>query len=220
MTPLQYYLLRNMERIYCLIGLMMIAGAFTPFLYGFRVPGATRDLANEVDQGTIAFQAMSLTIYSIGLAYILAERARLPKLLLANWALLAVTGFALFSAFWSYYPDAAFRRGFALVLSTTFAFYLVLRFTPRELLELVGWALLLGAAISLVVTALFPGSTIHGGPLAGSWMGSFGHKNRLGRMMALGVVLFALLIPGKDKDGGRRLFLWGGLGMCGLLLAM
>ena len=84
---------------------------------------------------------------------------------------------------------------------------------------MVAWALLLGAALSLVLVILYPNSTIHhGGPLAGSWMGSFGHKNRLGRMMALAVVIFTLLLL--EKGGKTRWFNWAGLVLCGFMLAI
>ncbi|WP_158043441.1 O-antigen ligase family protein [Skermanella pratensis] len=220
MTDFQFYLMRNLERVFCVLALMVLAGALAPYLFAFRSGiEMNRDFADEVDSGNIKFQAATLTIYSIGLLYILSERARLPKLLLGNWALLALTGLALFSALWSYYPDATFRRAVALSLTTTFAFYLVLRYTPRELLELVGWALMLGAALSLILVILYPTSTIHQGPpLGGSWLGSFGHKNRLGRMMALGVIIFSLLMM--ERGGKQRWFTWAGLGLCAFMLAM
>src|SRR3954463_2244127 len=109
MTHLQTYLLRNLERIICILALMTLAGALTPYLFAFR-SGAeitNRDFASEVDSGNIKFQAFTLTIYSIGLLYLLAERVRLPRLIIGNWALLALTGFALLSCFWSYYPEAS-----------------------------------------------------------------------------------------------------------------
>jgi exopolysaccharide production protein ExoQ len=125
MTNLQAYLLRNLERIICIIALMTLAGAFTPYLFAFRSGSeiVNRNLAGEVDSGNIKFQAFTLALYSIGLLYLLAERGRLPKLLLGNWALLTLTAFALLSCLWSYYPEASFRRVFALVLTTSFAFY-------------------------------------------------------------------------------------------------
>ena len=220
MTNLQFYLLRNMERIFGILALMTLAGAFIPYLFAFSTGAevTNRDFANEVETGNIKFQAATLTIYSIGLLYLLAERARLPKLMIGNWALLVLTGYALFSSLWSYYPDATFRRAFALLLTTTFAFYLVLRFTPRELLQMVAWALFLGAALSLVLVILYPGSMIHHDALAGSWRGSFGHKNRLGRMMALAVVVFALLLI--EKGGKSNWFNWAGLGLCAFMLGM
>jgi exopolysaccharide production protein ExoQ len=221
MTNLQAYLLRNLERIICIVALMTLAGALTPYLFSFR-SGAeivNRDLAGEVDAGNIKFQAFTLAIYSVGLLYLLAERARLPKLLIGNWALLALTGFALFSCLWSYYPEASFRRAFALVLTTTYAYYLVVRYTPRELMQLTGWALLLGAVLSFVLVILYPTSSIHQGPpLGGSWLGSFGHKNRLGRMMALGVVIFVLFMI--EEGGKTKWFNWAGLVMCGFMLGM
>jgi exopolysaccharide production protein ExoQ len=220
MTDLQAYLLRTLERVFCILALMTLAGALTPYLFGFRSGSAivNRDFAAEVDAGNVTFQAVTLAIYSIGLLYLLAERARLPRLLAGNWIMLTLTGLALFSALWSYYPEATFRRAFALLLTTTFAYYLVLRYTPRELLQLIAWALLLGAALSLVVVILYPNSTIYrGGPLAGSWMGSFGHKNRLGRMMALAVVIFTLLLL--EQGGKTRWFNWAGLFLCGFMLA-
>ncbi len=220
MTNLQFYLLRNMERIFGILALMTLAGAFIPYLFAFSTGAevTNRDFANEVETGNIKFQAATLTIYSIGLLYLLAERARLPKLMIGNWALLVLTGYALFSSLWSYYPDATFRRAFALLLTTTFAFYLVLRFTPRELLQMVAWALFLGATLSLVLVILYPGSMIHHDALAGSWRGSFGHKNRLGRMMALAVVVFALLLM--EKGGKSNWFNWAGLGLCAFMLGM
>jgi exopolysaccharide production protein ExoQ len=221
MTDLQAYLLRNLERIFCILALMTLAGALAPYLFGFRSGAAisNRDFAAEVDAGNVKFQTTTLAIYSIGLLYLLAERNRLPKLLVGNWAMLTLTGLALFSALWSYYPDTTFRRAFALLLTTTFAYYLVLRYTPRELLQLIAWALLLGAALSLVLVILYPSSTIYrGGPLVGSWMGSFGHKNRLGRMMALAVIIFTLLLL--EQGGKTRWFNWAGLVLCGFMLAM
>jgi exopolysaccharide production protein ExoQ len=103
MTDFQFYLMRNLERVFCVLALMVLAGALAPYLFAFRSGiEMNRDFADEVDSGNIKFQAATLTIYSIGLLYILAERVRLPKLLIGNWALLALTGFALFSALWSY----------------------------------------------------------------------------------------------------------------------
>jgi len=221
MTDLQFRFLRSLERVFCILALMTLAGALAPYLTGFRSGGeiSNRDFAAEVDSGNIKFQAVTLAIYSIGLLYLLAERIRMPKLLIGNWALLALTGFALFSALWSYYPEATFRRAFALLLTTTFAYYLVLRYTPRELLQLVAWAIFLGAVLSLILVILYPGSmTYRSGPLAGSWMGSFGHKNRFGRMMGLGVVVFALLMI--EKGGKTNWFTWAGLCLCGFMLAM
>jgi len=220
MTDLQFYLLRSVEQVFCILALMILAGALAPYVYGFQSGSelSNRDIASEMGSGNIKFQVITLLIYSIGLLYILAERGRMPKLLTNNWALLTLTGFALFSSLWSYYPEATFRRAFALLLTTAFAYYLVLRYTPRELLQLVAWALFLGAALSLVLVMLYPGSTIHHDALAGSWMGSFGHKNQLGRMMALGVVLFALLMI--ERGGKTSWFTWTGLGFCSFLLAM
>ena len=219
MTDLQFYLLRGMERIFCILALMTLAGAFIPYLFSFSTGlGSNRDFSGEVESGNIKFQVATLFIYAVGLLYLLAERARLPVLMSRNWPLLVLVGYALFSSLWSYYPDATFRRGFALVLTTTFAFYLVLRFTPRELLRMVAWALLLGAALSLALTILYPGSMIHHDALAGSWRGSFGHKNRLGRMMALGVVVFSLLLM--ERGGKLSAFNWTGLGLCAFMLAM
>jgi exopolysaccharide production protein ExoQ len=218
MTDLQFYLLRGVERIFCVLALMLLSGALIPYLFSFSTGLDNRDFTGEVENGNIKFQAATLLIYSIGLIYLLAERARLPRLIGGNWALLALTGYALFSCLWSYYPDATFRRGFALLLTTTFAFYLVLRFTPRDLLRLIAWALFLGAALSLVLVSLYPASMIHHDALAGSWRGSFGHKNRLGRMMALGVVVFVLLLM--ERGGKINWFNWAGLGLCCFMLAM
>ncbi len=106
-----------------------------------------------------------------------------------------------------------------MVLTTTYAYYLVVRYSPRELMQLTAWALLLGAVLSFVLVVLYPTASIHQGPpLGGSWLGSFGHKNRLGRMMALAVVIFVLFLS--EEGGKSRWFNWAGLLMCGFMLGM
>ena len=81
---------------------MVLAGALIPYLFSFSVSEITnRDFEAEVAGGNIKFQAATLAIYCIGLLYLLAERGRLPGLVLGNWALLALTGYAVFLALWS-----------------------------------------------------------------------------------------------------------------------
>ena len=66
------------------------------------------------------------------------------------------------------------RRGIALALTTVFAIYLVMRFPPDELLELLGWALAIAAFASLLYVLAWPGLGID---YKGNWQGVFDFRN-------------------------------------------
>ncbi|HEV7368200.1 O-antigen ligase [Arenibaculum sp.] len=218
MTPLQYYLVRMVERGYAVITLLLVMGALQPFLVTWRTGTSDPNLNEMIEQGNIRFQIVSLSLYVIALLVLLAVRHRLPTLLARNWSLLALVGLAVLSAAWSYYPDATFRRGIALVLTLGFALYLVLRYSSLELLELLGVAMVIAAVMSYVFVFAFPVYAIHSfDQHHGTWRGVFDHKNTFGAVMGLGVLVCVTLW----RTGGpiRRPFAAVGIALCGSLLA-
>jgi O-antigen ligase len=183
-------MIRTLERAFAVLALAFLMNALLPFYAEWRV--VVRSVADE-GQGNIKFQVISMTIFSIGILIALTDYRRLWRLAVGNPMVVLLLAYVLFSAFWSPYPDATFRRGFALVLTTVFAAYLVLRFPPRELLQLLGWALLLVGALSFFFALFTVWGTHRMGPHTGLWRGTFGHKNELGLWSALMVVVGFLL---------------------------
>lgn len=210
MTDLQYYTLRTLERIFCVLALLLLMNALMPFLVSWKFGP---DVSADQGEGNLRFQVVSLGIYlTAGLA-MLAHLGTAARLLSGNLPIVALLLLALFSAFWSPYPDATFRRAFALLLATLFSVYLVIRFRPAELLELLGYAMIAAALLSFFFSAFTAWGHHHWGPHTGTWRGTFGHKNELGRYMAVGSLLFMVLIG--QSRGVKR-----GLWWCGLVLSL
>ncbi|WP_207485841.1 O-antigen ligase family protein [Arenibaculum pallidiluteum] len=216
MNPLQYSMIRTLERVFVVIALVFLMGGMEPFISSWT---PRQDLAVDTGgSGDIRFQILSLSIYSIGITFLLMDYRRAWKLIAGNPLIFALLIYLLFSAFWSPYPATTFRRGFALVLTTAFAMYLVLRFSPKELLVLLGWAFVLACAMSYFF-ALF---TVWGkhriGPHTGLWRGTFGHKNVQGLFAAMTV--FVMLLLQADSRGPIRWLWWATIGAAIGLLYM
>lgn len=68
--------------------------------------------------------------------------------------------------------------------------YLASRYSPSELLRLLGWTLGIGALLSLVSGIVLPRYGLMGGRF---WRGIYIHKNAMGRLMAVGAIVLLLL---------------------------
>ncbi|NJN87773.1 MAG: O-antigen ligase family protein [Leptolyngbyaceae cyanobacterium SL_7_1] len=106
----------------------------------------------------------------------------------------AAVGFAGLSYVWSAIPDETFSSTIALIGTTLFGIYIATRYTPRQQLQLLGWAFGLIIVLSLGYAVLLPKYGIMGGVHAGTWRGIYTHKNTLGKMMTLSSTIFTLLL--------------------------
>ena len=148
-----------------------------------------------------------------GLA-LLMQRQALARIFGLYWPVLVPVGLAVLSLGWSEDPSLSLRRAGSLVLTTAFAFWLVLRFTPQRF-----FAILLTVCVGLVVmnfmviqtdplTGIHQVEDLNDAGHAGSWRGLFGHKNDFGRLMALCVsLLFAGVLLRAGGRIGQVLFL-------------
>ena len=214
MNPLQFSMIRTLERIFVVIALVFLMGGLEPFISSWTVQ---RDFRVDTGGGgDIRFQVLSLTIYSIGLTVLLTDYRRVWRLMVGNPLILGLLIYVLFSAFWSPYPATSFRRSFALVMTTTFAMYLVVRFTPKELLTLLGWALVAATALSYVFAVFTVWGTHRAGPHLGLWRGTFGHKNIQGLYAAMTVFVLVLL---QSEARGPVRWIWiGTIGAAAFIL--
>ncbi len=105
--------------------------------------------------------------------------------------LLALFALTLVSALWSIDPSATLRRGAWLGLTMLFAFYLAWRYSWRELAEVLagGFLVLIVGSFALAVLAPDIGRMTAEHP--GAWSGLWTHKNTLGGITALAVMVSA-----------------------------
>src|SRR5262249_33726836 len=146
--------------------------------------------------------------------------SRFIHICMRNWALLLMLGIIVMSTAWSVYPMVTFRRAAALLLTTGFAAYFAMRFSPQTGLKLVAWACGLSAVASLVLVVVDPSAAIHpnGDIHAGDWRGVFGMKNVMGRSMAFG--LLTLIATAFVVRPAAKLATIAGIVLCAGLLIM
>ena len=182
---------------FALLGLFFMSGTLSSFL---TEPGATSAPLVQVLGGTIGF---------ISVAALLLTRGSIAHILTVGWPALLPVGFTIASLIWSEDVGLSMRRAGALALTTAFAFWLVSRFTPKQI-----FGLLVGVAATIIVAnfaaiQLSPSRGIHqvndliGEHHAGSWRGLFGHKNDFGRLVALSASISAIGFL-FAAGGGRR----------------
>jgi exopolysaccharide production protein ExoQ len=177
------------ERCYLLFILLVMSGA------GFKpIP----------DPGTVSLGENSLTdsifapLYGIlGILIILRPRAMTRALLAHRWTL-ALLAVVAASVFWSQAPDVTVRHTIAIVATSAFAWCLVARREPREILTLMVIVLTFTAVLSLYWGVADPAGAILASERP-AWRGVFDTKNVLARAMVLNAVLCMLLLLGQER---------------------
>ena len=179
---------RKIEYLFHILVCILMMGAFFPMFRNFfgKQPGL---LEGDPLQRTVLTAAYVLAL--LALCFHLREALFMIAATPAIWLLLL---WAVLSVLWSDFPEVAFRRVLAIWLTSLYGLVLVLRFEFKQLLRLLGGALLAVMVGSLVLLILFPEWAIMGKPLLGNWRGVFIHKNHLGRFSALALLVAGYLI--------------------------
>lgn len=160
---------------------------------------------------------VQLAIYGIVLFLIVARWKSSSRTAIRDPLVWLFTGIALISFLWSDFPDWTLKKGLTTLQTTSFGLYMASRFSLKEQLEMLGWAMGIIAVFSLLFSLAFPGVAIETGVNAGSFRGPFVQKNILARMMVLGAIVFLLLAL---ENYRHRYLLWGGLGLSVLLILL
>lgn len=124
------------------------------------------------------------------------------------WGLVATI---IISFFWSDVPSISRKAGTNVLQTTLFGLYLASRYTLKEQVRIIAWALGIGAVITVMYTLAFRGGGIESGTHAGAWRGPLLHKNLLARLMllpALSTLLVALNVR------RYRYLVWTVCGIC------
>jgi O-antigen ligase len=196
-----------LERVVVTIALLLYAGAFLNTITGQIAP------EEDPAAGTWQLQVVWGALYLIA-AYLVLRKKGWLQLLFREWTVLAIIVLSGLSVVWSAAPDITLRRTVALIGTVFIALYLSRRYTITGQLKLLGDTLLLAALASIVFSVFGIGVPVQAFGDA-SWFGVFLHKNALGRMMALGVIVLVLL--SKSGNTQHRLL---GAGLCGLLVLL
>jgi exopolysaccharide production protein ExoQ len=190
------------EKVFLVIAFLCSSGAFLPLLLGFNYdPGS--------GMGTLTLDVVWAALFGIAFWLLL----RLPDSAFAglkkNWILLLLLGMPFASTLWSDRPLITFLASIALAGTVAVSLYITKRFTSQQLLGLLGWTLCLSGACSLFFVIFLPRYGIGTGDFAGEWQGIYAQKNELGRIMALGFLIYLLRFKFSRPRQVRYLFLSG-----------
>jgi len=142
-------------------------------------PGATPAEGNPVWR-TI----LSVSYLSVALILVPYYRETL-YVIRRNWPLASLIALMLVSCVWAYIPSLVLRRSIAALGATLFGLALSIRLSLKDQLRFLSWLFRIVGLLSLACVILAPGRGI----LDGEWRGIFQHKNILGSMMALSVLV-------------------------------
>ncbi|MGB3652387.1 MAG: O-antigen ligase family protein [Rivularia sp. (in: cyanobacteria)] len=125
----------------------------------------------------------------------------------------------LFSVLWSADMGSSLTYIRGLIRVYLLAVYLAMRYTFKEQIRFMAFALGTTAVLSIIFPLIPSFGGIHTTPeLAGMWSGIFGHKNELGYMMAWSAGVFLHLALSEPKYRLLRLGLFG-LSICLIILS-
>jgi O-antigen ligase len=178
------------ERAFVVGALLVLAQALVLFL-----PGGS----DGTSMGPLA-QALLLGVF--GVTGVLLSRHRQEAAAIVSrldvWAVLLI-GFACASVTWSASPQDTLRSLVTLAGTTAFGVYLAVRFSLTEQLRLLGVALVIAMALSVVLIVAAPayGTQVIGGDVA--WRGAFTTKNVFGRAMALTTLVLLLVATTRER---------------------
>lgn len=176
-----------LEKVFVILALLFIFKTIRGLI------GGEHNIMQDRTSGTPLFQFIALAFYGTSVL-ILAWRspAWLPRLLANSWPLFLLVALTLVSALWSDYPLVTMRRSIALILTMVFAIYVVARFSVSDFVDVLAIAMMCYLLICFAAIAI-PEIGFHQIRHVGNFRGFVGHKNELGRVVALMAVLAVVM---------------------------
>lgn len=120
----------------------------------------------------------------------------------------------IFSILWSEDLTSSLTYIKGLIRVYFIAIYLAMRYSLREQMRLIAWALGAAALLSMIFSAFIPGYIHKSHELVGMWSGIYGHKNELGYMMNWSAGVFLHLALSSSR---YRWLMWA---LCGLSICL
>jgi O-antigen ligase len=197
------------EKAFVFSVLLLSTGAFMSLT-------VTRGQGQDAASGQANMQLLWMAIYSVALVLLLWKCRAALKEAGREYLLVALALLALSSTMWSDDPGVSLRRGVALVLTCLFGVYVGSRFALREQLRLLACVAGVCVVFSLIFGILGLGNPVE--DITDAWYGIFVHKNVLGRMMILSIVIF-LVSAKAESEKKARLWFAASLALVLLLLA-
>jgi len=196
------------ELIWHVVALTLLSGAFIPLW---------RDLTfgDPLKRGGDPIQQIVLVAAYSGLLLCWWYRRQMVMAAVKGWLIWLVVGWAIVSVLWSQDPTLTIRRSVTLLLATLYGLFLAVRYPPLTVLRLLGFVMIVILGSSLISVALGASWATIDPYYLGSWNGVMVHKNALGRLSVLALLIFGVLFQQTTRPWQVG---WAVAGLAGLLL--
>lgn len=181
-------LLNFFEKRFAVFGLLVFTGVLNFSSYynvSEGIPGYGAYVPSVFDRIALLMQ---LAIYAITIFLLIARFKSSVRPILRDPFLLALMIIVVSSFIWSDFPYESRKYGLTALQTSLFGVYLASRFSLKEQVRIVAWALGIAAVFSLLYTLGAPGAGIEQGVHSGSWRGPLMHKNMFARLMVVSAV--------------------------------
>ena len=128
---------------------------------------------------------MRYAIYAVTLFLIIARFKSVVRPAIRDPFLWGLVVIVVTSFLWSDFPSISRKDGLILLMATLFGLYLASRFSLKEQVRIVAWALGIVTVFSLLYSLVFRGAAVETGFNAGAWRGPMLQKNLLARLMVI-----------------------------------
>lgn len=199
---------RSLEHMFIVCALLFCAGAFTTLLGRHKEEGPdirpqTAGMAliqkqansesSDPTQANPALLAGQIFVYGLVAVLLFVHRQQALLYLVNSKLLWSVVILAFLSVLWSDVPGFALRRCLNMAATSGFGLYLACRYSPRQLLRLLAVIVFIAVVFSVLMILLRPDLGTDTAAAQYAWKGIFVQKNTLGRVLALGVLVFLFL---------------------------
>jgi exopolysaccharide production protein ExoQ len=153
--------------------------------------------ADQASPNSPVAQVVWSALYVFAAFRLYAMRRQVRPLLARSFVLCTFVLLMLVSSVWSVEPTTTLYNAIELIGTTMIGFYIVVRFSLREFLEMVA---LTFAAITVSSVALIFGAPGHARMDwgTGAWSGIYQDKNNLGAGMSLAIISLSALLMRRD----------------------
>jgi exopolysaccharide production protein ExoQ len=201
-----------LEQAFTILALIIYSGGVLTLL----VSGGTGEVDVEVTYDTSSIRICYFAIYSVTFALLLLRWRKVFYIIRQDKFLWILVVMPLLSILWSFDRAITIKDSITMVGSSMFGLYLSTRYSIKKQLQL----LTLTTGITVFLSLIFAVALPHYGMMqdfhAGAMRGVYTHKNGLGQMMGLGILVFIALII----DDKKSYFAWIGLIFSILVLAL
>lgn len=211
-------LLNFVEKRFAILTLVVFTGVLNFASYynvSEGVPGYGFYVSSSFDRMVSLLQ---YGIYATTLFFIIARFKSVVRPALRDPFLLVLIGLIVTSFLWSDFPSISRKAGVFALITTLFGLYLASRFSLKEQLRIIAWALGIVVVFSLLYTLVLRGSGIENGTHSGAWRGPLLHKNLFARLML--VCAFPPLLAALDIRNKYRYLAFGVAGLAAALIIL